>query len=75
MNQYCCAGRVDRSLKLRAFLTADRHDNDSQSDQESDGGDTEEVIVISLGVVNECPGMESEQKVNHLNMNLVFLKG
>ena len=60
------SGRADRSMRLKVFLTPDRADRneDSQSDQEGTEPDPEDVVVVSLGVVNQCPGMESEQKVS-----------
>jgi hypothetical protein len=52
--------------KKRLFLTASAIDGFSDNGSESDGaanGLADELLVISLGITNECPGMLPEQKV------------
>ena len=56
------------SNKKRLFLSPDSF-RDRDADDDSDGVDQsqpmcEDVLVVSLGIANECPGMLAEGKVS-----------
>ena len=46
------------------FLSPDQSNEDSDDSEGSKVKVQEDVLVISLGVVTECPGMMLEQKVS-----------
>ena len=54
----------ERQARIKNLLTAENglNSDGEQMDRASEH-ETEEVILVSLGVVNECPGMEAEEKV------------
>ncbi len=59
----CSAGKArQRLLLLTADILAD-HESDEREATPTPGP-PEDVLVISLGVINECPGMLTENKVN-----------
>ena len=52
--------------ELRRLLTPDKHSSDEMDSPQKPLPITpmvDDVLVITLGVSNECPGMASEQKV------------
>lgn len=51
--------------KKKLFLSPSSSEVAKDESEEAEGNViSDDVLVISLGIVNECPGMLSEQKVH-----------
>ena len=62
----CISGKEKKkqALLLPDFVRSHSDDPESVVSPET-SGITNDVLVVSLGVVNDCPGMMEEQKVIH----------
>ena len=63
------------SHRKRLLLTPEFGGGEEEDDPDgsSDTYQPEEVLVVSMGVVNECPGMLTEQKVRPVSGEGLYL--